>query len=84
MALPYTMTFGREDLVLASNAPIPANRDLWIERVRSTYAIDHLGKSRMREIISFIEKATYGHAPAPDADVNRDLDPKDEFLRPER
>jgi len=80
--LPFTVTFGRADLFLASAEPIHIDRELWLSRLQSSRAIDYFGKARVREIAGLIGLAGYGQLLAPNADVNRDLEPKDEFLRP--
>jgi hypothetical protein len=78
---PHTVYF-REDLLLAGAEPIVIDREGWTARLRSPHVVEYLGRARMREVVAFVERAHYGRPLPPDADVNRDLEPKDEFFRP--
>jgi len=80
--LTYTVSFGREDLILAGPEPIHIDQAGWLARLRSPRVVDYLGRGRVREIAALIQQAGYGRAAPPTADVNGDLDPKDEFIRP--
>lgn len=80
--LPHTVTFGREDLILASPDPFPVEPAEWLARLRTKRFADYIGRARVREVASFLEKARRADPVPPQADVNRDLHPKDEFLRP--
>jgi predicted membrane-bound spermidine synthase len=80
--LPYTVSFGREDLILAGAEPIHIDGATWLARLRTEPVIDYLGRGRVREIAALIRLAAYGRAAPPTADVNVDLEPKDEFIRP--
>jgi predicted membrane-bound spermidine synthase len=80
---PYRVSFG-SDLLLVSSSPITIDKDAWLARARSPRFTDYLGKARTREIAGFIRAAAYVTTPRGSGDVNRDLDPKDEFLRPDR
>lgn len=80
--LPYRVTFGREDLILASAEPIHVDTDAWLARLRTAFTKDYLGGGRVRELAGLFELARYAPLPPPTADVNVDLEPKDEFLRP--
>ncbi len=81
-AFRYTVFF-REDLLLASPDPIVLDKNLWMSRLRSKHVVDYIGKARMRELAAFVEQAHYPVAAAPGSprEVNRDLDPRDEFGR---
>jgi spermidine synthase len=81
-ALPFTVTFGRVDLFIASAEPIHLDEDAWLSRLTSRRVIDYLGKARVREIAALVKTAGYGLLLPPNADVNLDLQPKDEFERP--
>jgi spermidine synthase len=81
-AFPHTLTFGREDLILAGTAPIYIDRPQWLSRLQQEAVVDYLGKARIRELAALFERATYARPAPPTAEVNLDLDPKDEFLRP--
>jgi predicted membrane-bound spermidine synthase len=80
--LPYTVTFGREDLILAGAEPIHIDAAAWLARLRTEAVIDYLGRGRVREIAALVRQAAHGRAASPIADVNHDLEPKDEFIRP--
>jgi hypothetical protein len=80
--LPHTVTLGREDLILASAEPIHIGVPAWLARLRTDFTVDYLGRGRVREIASLFDRASYGRTPPPTAEVNVDLEPKDEFLRP--
>jgi predicted membrane-bound spermidine synthase len=80
-SLPYTVNF-RADLMLASPEPISIDLETWRARLHSDRSVDYLGRTRIREIAAFLERASYGFALPPTADMNRDLEPKDEFFRP--
>ncbi len=80
--MTYTVTFGREDLILAGAEPIHIDGELWLRRLRTEAVIDYLGRGRVREIAGLVRQAAHGRAAPPTADVNVDLEPKDEFLRP--
>jgi predicted membrane-bound spermidine synthase len=81
-ALPFTVTFGRVDLFLASAEPIHLDEEAWLSRLQSRRAVDYFGKARVREIAALVRTASYGLLLPPNADVNLDLEPKDEFERP--
>jgi SAM-dependent methyltransferase len=78
---PYAVAF-REDFLLVSSEPIVLDKELWLERLRSPRMTDYLGKGRTREVAEFVRAAIYAPPMASMADVNWDLQPKDEFLRP--
>jgi hypothetical protein len=44
--------------------------------------MDYLGKARAREVAAFLARGAPERAVPPTAEVNRDLQPNDEFLRP--
>lgn len=78
---PYAVAF-RPDFLLVSPEPIVIDKELWLTRLRGARMIDYLGKARTREIAEFVRAAGYPPRMASTADVNSDLQPKDEFLRP--
>jgi predicted membrane-bound spermidine synthase len=82
--MTHTVSFGREDLILAGPEPIHIDREAWIARLRGAAVVDYLGRGRVREIVGLVRQAAHGHAAPPNADVNLDLEPKDEFIRPLR
>jgi predicted membrane-bound spermidine synthase len=82
-AFAHTVFF-REDLVMGSADPIPVQKELWRQRLWSPRMLDYLGKARVRQVLEFVEAAEYRLARDSRADVNRDVDPKDEFFRPLR
>ncbi len=80
-AFPYAVAF-REDLLLVSAEPIVIDKEAWLEKLRSPHLVDYFGKARTREIAEFVRGAVYAKLPPSGAEVNWDLQPKDEFLRP--
>ena len=80
---PFTVTLG-EDLLLASPEPIPIDKPTWRARLSSPRVVEYIGQARAHLIGEFLEMAQPGLPPPPDAEVNRDLDPRDEFARPLR
>lgn len=80
-AFPYAVAF-REDLLLVSADPIVIDKEAWLEKLRSPHLVDYFGKGRTREISDFVRGAVYAKLPPNGAEVNWDLQPKDEFLRP--
>jgi predicted membrane-bound spermidine synthase len=80
-AFPYAVAF-REDLLLVSSDPIVIDKEAWLEKLRSPHLVEYFGKARTREIADFVRGAVYAKIPPSGAEVNWDLQPKDEFLRP--
>jgi SAM-dependent methyltransferase len=78
---PYAVAF-REDFLLVSSDPILIDKELWLNRLRSERMVNYLGKGRTREVAEFVRAAIYAPPMNSMADVNWDLQPKDEFLRP--
>jgi len=78
---PYAVAF-RADFLLVSSEPIVIDKELWLERLRSPRMVEYLGRARTREVAEFVRAAVYAPPMASTADVNWDLQPKDEFLRP--
>ncbi len=79
-AFPHAIDFG--PLLLLSNEPVPIEIELWESRLRAQRSIDYLGVARIAEIAPFMRNARIARRSAPGAEVNRDLDPRDEFARP--
>ena len=80
LAFAHAIDFGT--VLLLSNEPIAIDLDLWDARLRSARSVDYLGIARINEIAPFMLKAREGARPHPDTEINRDLDPRDEFIRP--
>jgi predicted membrane-bound spermidine synthase len=78
-AFPYCVRFGN-DLALLSPDPITIDKDAWQKRATSPFVVDYL-RFRTRQLGEFIGWAAYDTSPFA-ADINRDLDPRDEFQRP--
>ncbi len=78
---PYAVAF-REDFLLVSSEPIVIDKELWLERLRSPRMVNYLGRGRTREVAEFVRAAIYAPRMSSMDDVNWDLQPKDEFLRP--
>jgi spermidine synthase len=79
-AFPYAIDFG--PLLLVSNEPVAIDLEAWNTRLLSPRSIDYLGMARINEIAPFMRRAQMAVRPEAGADVNRDLDPRDEFARP--
>ncbi|HET7746165.1 MAG TPA: hypothetical protein VFM29_02625, partial [Vicinamibacteria bacterium] len=78
---PHTVML-REDLLLASPQPIPLEKEAWLERLRSPHMVEYLGRARTQLVAGFVENAQPGVPMPPGSEVNRDLEPLDEFARP--
>jgi spermidine synthase len=78
---PFAVALG-EDLRIASMDPIPIDKAAWTARLQSPRIVDYIGSARTRLIAEYIEMARPGPPQPPDAEVNRDLLPLDEFARP--
>ena len=81
-AFPFTVTMG-DDLTLGALRPIPIDLEVWLERLRSPSVVAYLGGARTRLVAEHLALAQPGR-PDPRAEVNRDLVPLDEFVRPAR
>lgn len=79
-AFPHAVDFG--PLLLLTNEPLAIDTERWESRLRTPRALDYLGAARVSEIAAFIRRAHAVVRPGPDAELNRDLDPRDEFARP--
>lgn len=79
-AFPHAIDFG--PLLLLSNEPVEIDLALWDARLRSQRSIDYLGVARVAEIAPFMRRAHGARRPDKDPEINRDLDPRDEFVRP--
>lgn len=78
---PHIVDFG-DNAFLVSPDPIVLDREQIAARLQSERTANYIGKARMREVRAFFERA---HPVAPSLvryDLNRDLDPRDEFARP--
>jgi hypothetical protein len=78
-AFPYRVRFG-DDLLLLSPDPITIDKEAWRTRATSSFVVDYL-RFRTKQLGEFIGWASYDTSPVT-ADLNRDLDPRDEFQRP--
>jgi hypothetical protein len=81
-AFPHAIDFG--PLLLLTNEPLPIEPAVWEARLRSSHSVDYLGPARIAEIAAFMRNAHPVVRPPAGAEVNRDLDPRDEFARPLR
>lgn len=80
---PHTVML-REDFLLAGAEPIPLEKDVWLARLRSPHMVEYLGRARTQLVAGFVENAQPGVPMPPGSEVNRDLEPLDEFARPYR
>ncbi len=79
-AFPHAIDFG--PLLLLSNESVPIELELWESRLRAQRSVNYLGVARIAEIAPFMRNARVALRPATGTEVNRDLDPRDEFARP--
>jgi hypothetical protein len=82
-AFPFAVRLG-DDLLLVSGDPIVIDKPVWLARARSAFVVDYLGGFRTKQLAEVVDWAAYERAPSQAAELNRDLDPRDEFLRPLR
>jgi hypothetical protein len=80
-AFPFSVRLG-DDLLLVSGEPIVIDKAAWLARARSAFVVDYLGGFRTRQLAEVVDWAVYDRSPRETAELNRDLDPRDEFLRP--
>ena len=80
-AFPHAIDFG--DMLLLSNEEVPIEAQVWRERLTSQRSSAYFGETRLLQIASVLDQAVRLPRPAPGGDVNRDLQPKDEYLRPQ-
>jgi spermidine synthase len=79
---PHTVLIGK-DLMVASLNPIEIDMQTWIDRLWSRHVTDYLGKPRVRWVRDVhLKTARPGPKPSASDEVNRDLEPLDEFVRP--
>lgn len=79
-AFPHAIDFGT--LLLLSNEELPIEAEIWRERLISPRSSAYFGETRLSQIGSFLDQATRLPRRASGGDINRDLQPKDEYLRP--
>jgi spermidine synthase len=78
---PHAIDFG--GLLLLSNEEIPIESQVWRDRLSSPRFSAYFGEARLSQIASFVTQGVKLPPGVPGGDVNRDLQPKDEYLRPE-
>ena len=80
---PHTVLIGK-DLMVASLGPIEIDTQTWIDRLWSEHVADYLGKPRVRWVRDLhLSQVRPGPASSLTDEVNRDLEPLDEFVRPQ-
>jgi predicted membrane-bound spermidine synthase len=80
-AFPYVVRLG-DDLLLVSGEPIVIDQQLWQRRARDPELLEYMGGFRARQLAEVASWAAYAKPAAPGAELNRDLDPRDELMRP--
>ena len=74
----HVLAIGDGDILVGSDEPITWDPDAWQARVRG--AREHLGEARVAQVAASLARARrLTGCRAPNADVNRNLFPKDEF-----
>jgi spermidine synthase len=81
-ALPYVLELADGLILVGSNQPLRLDLAAWEERVMSEGVRSYLGDDRARDVRASLRTARPASAAGPAADVNRDLEPRDEFNRP--
>jgi spermidine synthase len=78
-AFPNLVSFA--DILLGSRDPIDVDLAGWLRNSRETEVVGYLGEGRLAEVRARMGAGQSPPGPASTSDVNRDLDPRDEFLR---
>jgi spermidine synthase len=81
-ALPYVLDLADGLILVGSNQPLELDLAAWEERVMSEGVRSYLGDDRARDVRASLRTARPASAAGPADDVNRDLEPRDEFNRP--
>jgi spermidine synthase len=82
---PYVVGFEEESVLLASDSPIVLDPGEWARRLRAEGPTLYLGEPARDEVLDALRRASVPRPLASaDVDMNRDLSPADEFLRPLR
>jgi hypothetical protein len=81
-AIPYVLELADGLILVGSNEPLAVDIAAWEERVMAEDVRAYLGDDRARDVRAYLRTARPGAPPGPDDDVNRDLEPRDEFNRP--
>jgi predicted membrane-bound spermidine synthase len=79
---PNVVGFEDESVLLAGGAPIALDPRQWARRIREEAATRYLGDAVRDEVLEALRHASEPRAPSVAAEVNHDLSPADEFLRP--
>lgn len=80
-AFPHVVDLG-DNVLLGGREQIALDPPAWASRARAPALKRYLGPARAREVAAFLARAT-PMVPVPlSAEANRDLEPRDEFLRP--
>jgi predicted membrane-bound spermidine synthase len=82
-AFPYAVRLG-DDLLLVSGEPIVIDQETWQRRAKDAVLIDYMGAFRARQLAEVASWAAYDKPAAATSELNRDLDPRDELMRPLR
>lgn len=82
-AFPHTVNVRNGEILVGSINPIEMDRRAWQGRLSAPSVRDYLGPRLTDEIEECIAsvKPTF-HRDSPESEINRDLFPRDEFLRP--
>ena len=80
---PHVVAFEDDSVLLGSDAPIPVDPRPWAGRIRAEATDLYLGREIRDEVLEALHDSSLPRPPvAREAEVNHDLDPADEFLRP--
>jgi predicted membrane-bound spermidine synthase len=81
-ALPYVLELADGLILVGSNQPLALDLAAWEERVMSEGVRAYLGDDRARDVRNYLRTARPPSVAGGGDDVNRDLEPRDEFNRP--
>jgi predicted membrane-bound spermidine synthase len=82
---PHVLGFEDESVLVASGAPLAVDHGLWARRLEDPATTRYLGEAVRDEIVQALRHASVPRAPTgPAMEMNHDLFPADEFLKPLR
>jgi spermidine synthase len=79
-AFPYVIEMRDASILLGANDPLALDVGSWVARSRAPGVVGYLGENNVRKLVACLESArSRGADAAAEADLNRDLFPRDEF-----
>src|SRR5262249_43238190 len=83
-AFPHAVSFAGDAVLVASSDPIPVEPALWAARLDKSGGARYLGAAIHAEVVEALAHPSPVRLRVPGAELNHDLSPADEFLRPLR